>query len=77
MTPLQIRPMIRAELGAGLDWAAGEGWNPGVHDADGFHAADPVGFLLGLLDAAPVSMISAGRSSSAESVWQHGVQAPQ
>jgi hypothetical protein len=41
MTPLQIRPMTRAELGAGLDWAAGEGWNPGVHDADGFHAADP------------------------------------
>jgi len=61
MTTLQIRPMTRAELGAGLDWAADEGWNPGLHDADSFHAADPGGFLLGLLGAEPVSMISAVR----------------
>jgi ribosomal protein S18 acetylase RimI-like enzyme len=61
MTTLQIRPMTRAELGAGLDWAADEGWNPGLHDADSFHATDPGGFLLGLLDAEPVSMISAVR----------------
>ena len=61
MTTLQIRPLTRAELGAGLDWAAEEGWNPGLHDADSFHATDPGGFLLGLLDAEPVSMISAVR----------------
>ncbi len=28
-----------------LDWAADEGWNPGLHDADAFFAADPDGFL--------------------------------
>ena len=61
MMPLQIRPMTRAELDPALDWAAGEGWNPGLHDADSFHGADPGGFLLGLLDAEPVAMISAVR----------------
>lgn len=55
----RIRPMTRAEIDLALDWAADEGWNPGLHDADGFHAADPAGFLLGLLDGKPVASISA------------------
>ncbi|HEX9463076.1 MAG TPA: GNAT family N-acetyltransferase [Alphaproteobacteria bacterium] len=41
-----------------LDWAAGEGWNPGVHDAECFYAADPDGFLLGERAGTPVSCIS-------------------
>lgn len=61
MTALTIRPMSRPELEMGLVWAAAEGWNPGLHDADSFHAADPDGFLLGLLDGEPVGMISAVR----------------
>lgn len=44
-----------------MDWAAAEGWNPGLHDADTFNAADPAGFLLGRLDVEPVAMISAVR----------------
>jgi GNAT superfamily N-acetyltransferase len=28
-----------------LDWAAAEGWNPGLHDADACVATDPDGFL--------------------------------
>ena len=28
-----------------VDWAAAEGWNPGLHDADAFVAADPDGFF--------------------------------
>src|SRR3954468_917648 len=36
-----------------LDWAAAEGWNPGLHDAEAFLAADPEGFLLGRLDGEP------------------------
>ncbi len=28
-----------------LDWAADEGWNPGLHDAAAFFAADPKGYL--------------------------------
>ncbi len=41
-----IRGMSRAELGLALDWAAAEGWNPGLHDAESFHAADPEGFFI-------------------------------
>jgi GNAT superfamily N-acetyltransferase len=61
MTTLQIRPMTRAELELGIEWAAQEGWNPGLHDADTFHATDPGGFLMGVLDAEPVGMVSAVR----------------
>ena len=53
--------MTRAELDSRLEWAAAEGWNPGLHDAESFHAADPGGFLLGLVDDEPVGMISAVR----------------
>ena len=41
-----------------LDWAAAEGWNPGLRDAEAFLAADPEGFLLGRLDGQPVAAIS-------------------
>ena len=46
----QIRRMGRSDLNMALCWAAREGWNPGLHDADCFYAADPDGFLIGLLD---------------------------
>ena len=61
MSALQIRPMSRDELEIGIEWAAAEGWNPGLHDAESFFAADPGGFLVGLLDDQPVGMISAVR----------------
>ncbi|MDA7088477.1 GNAT family N-acetyltransferase [Pseudomonas sp. SA3-5] len=53
-----IRTMTRAEVDLAIDWAAAEGWNPGVHDADCFYAADPNGFLIGLLGAEPIAVIS-------------------
>lgn len=53
--------MTRAELEIAVEWAAREGWNPGLSDADAFHAADPAGFLLGRLDGEPVAVISAVR----------------
>jgi ribosomal protein S18 acetylase RimI-like enzyme len=56
-----IRPMSREEVGLALDWAAAEGWNPGLHDAPCFHAADPQGFLLGLQGEEPVASISVVR----------------
>lgn len=56
-----IRPMMRAELDLALDWAAAEGWNPGLFDADAFYAADPEGFLIARLDGEPVAVISAVR----------------
>lgn len=59
MSGLRIRTMTRDELELGIGWAAAEGWNPGLHDADRFHAADPDGFFVGLLDDQPIGMISA------------------
>lgn len=41
-----------------LDWAAGEGWNPGLSDAEAFLAADPGGFLVGSIGGEPVAAIS-------------------
>ncbi|EKV00989.1 acetyltransferase [Leptolyngbya sp. PCC 7375] len=58
-TIYQIRPMTRGELDLAVDWAAAEGWNPGLHDADCFYNADPTGFLMGFLDGAPIASISA------------------
>lgn len=61
MSVLRIRTMTRDELELGIGWAAAEGWNPGLNDADSFHAADPDGFFVGLLDEQSIGMISAVR----------------
>jgi ribosomal protein S18 acetylase RimI-like enzyme len=58
MSELTIRPIRRDELDTMIDWAAAEGWNPGLHDADPFHAADPEGFLMGFIGDEPVACIS-------------------
>ncbi len=55
----EVRPMSREDLQMALDWAADEGWNPGIEDADCFLAADPEGFLMAYLDGEPVASISA------------------
>ncbi len=41
-----------------VEWAAREGWNPGLADADCFHAADPAGFLIGHIAGQPAACIS-------------------
>ena len=41
--------MRREEVAFAIDLAAREGWNPGLHDAECFFAADPDGFLIGEL----------------------------
>ncbi len=56
-----IRSMTREEINTALDWAHDEGWNPGIFDADAFHAADETGFLIGMLGDEKVAMISAIR----------------
>ncbi len=50
--------MTRADLEIALDWAAAEGWNPGLHDGDPFFAADPGGFLIGFVGDAPAAVVS-------------------
>lgn len=42
--------MRRDELDVLVDWAAREGWNPGLHDADVFWATDPEGFVAAEVD---------------------------
>ena len=47
---LQIRTMTRAEVDELVEWAAQEGWNPGLHDADIFWRTDPDAFIAAELD---------------------------
>jgi GNAT superfamily N-acetyltransferase len=54
----RIRVMSRAELDRTIEWAAIEGWNPGLNDADAFYAADPAGFFVGVLAGEPIASIS-------------------
>ena len=51
--------MTRDELDLAVAWAAAEGWNPGLYDADCFYKTDPTGFLMGFLNGEPVASISA------------------
>lgn len=54
-----IKPMTRSEVDLAVDWAAQEGWNPGLDDGGVFFQTDPQGFLIGYLDTKPVGCISA------------------
>ena len=53
-----IKTMSRAELDIAVEWAAIEGWNPGLYDADSYFVADPTGFLMGVLEEEPIASIS-------------------
>lgn len=57
--------MRAAELPLALDWAAAEGWNPGLADGACFLAADPGGFLIAELAGEPVGCVSAVRYGGA------------
>ncbi len=57
----EITTAGRDEVALAVEWAAAEGWNPGLADADCYFTADPQGFLVGLLDGEPVATISAVR----------------
>ncbi|NHI01925.1 GNAT family N-acetyltransferase [Oceanimonas sp. MB9] len=54
----RIRVMNREEVNLAIEWAAEEGWNPGLHDAQCYFSADPHGFLIGLLDDEPIATLS-------------------
>lgn len=59
MSSPRVSVMTESDLRTLVEWAAGEGWNPGDHDAVAFHAADPAAFL-GIADG---------------SGWQAGISA--
>ncbi len=55
---MTVRAMTLDDLHTVLQWAADEGWNPGLDDARAFHAADPAGFLIKEVAGEPVAAIS-------------------
>jgi GNAT superfamily N-acetyltransferase len=46
------------EISIALDWAAAEGWNPGLADHACFATVDRDGFFIGELDGAPAATVS-------------------
>jgi GNAT superfamily N-acetyltransferase len=51
--------MNREDVDLAVDWAALEGWNPGLNDADTYFRADPNGFFLAEVNGEPAGCISA------------------
>ena len=58
MVGISFDQMTRPELDLALDWAASEGWNPGLDDAEAFYATDPQGFFVARDAGQPVAAIS-------------------
>ena len=54
-----VRTMSADDVALAVEWAAAEGWNPGLHDAECFRAGDPDGFFIGEWRGEPVACISA------------------
>ncbi|WP_349433747.1 GNAT family N-acetyltransferase [Pararhizobium sp. A13] len=64
MPPI-IRKASRADLDILIDWAAREGWNPGLDDAAAFWAADPEGFWIAEEDGVVAAALSLVRYDAA------------
>ena len=56
--PFTVRVMTASDISLAGDWAAAEGWNPGLNDAACFATVDPHGFHIGELHGAAASTIS-------------------
>lgn len=54
-----IRRMRADEIQIAIDWAAQEGWNPGIHDANTYYQADSNGFFVGEIGGQAISVGSA------------------
>jgi ribosomal protein S18 acetylase RimI-like enzyme len=55
----EIRVMHPHEIALAVEWAAREGWNPGLADAECFAVVDPQGFLIELVNGEPAATVSA------------------
>ena len=58
MSELHIRNLRPEEISLAIDWAAAEGWNPGLCDAASFAVPDAQGFFVGEIDGEPVATVS-------------------
>ena len=59
MSEYKIRRMSYDEMKTAVDWAADEGWNPGLNDAGCFYNTDAKGWWGGFLDGKLIATISA------------------
>ncbi|MDD4005235.1 MAG: hypothetical protein PHW69_08555 [Elusimicrobiaceae bacterium] len=59
MSKITYRRMTRGDLDYVIDWAAAEGWNPGMNDAELFYRVDPAGYFMAFDGDKPVGAISA------------------
>ncbi len=55
---IQITNMTKDDLDLAMNWANGEGWNPGLFDADTFFPTDPGGFFTAKLNREHLGFIS-------------------
>ncbi|WP_426615507.1 GNAT family N-acetyltransferase [Bradyrhizobium sp. McL0616] len=58
MSNLQIRNLRPEEISVAVNWAAAEGWNPGLADAACFAIPDAQGFFVAEIDDEPVATVS-------------------
>ena len=67
--PDMAAPVITTADAAGVallvDWAAAEGWNPGLDDAAAFRSADPDGFLIATVDGEAVGGVRSSPTTPA------------
>jgi hypothetical protein len=61
MSQTEIAVATVAEVERLIDWAAREGWNPGLGDLVPFRAADPDGFRVVRRDGEPIAGVSVVR----------------
>lgn len=59
MSECIVRRLKVVEVEQLIDWAAAEGWNPGINDAAAFHATDAEGFIGAFVDGEMVAGIAA------------------
>ncbi|MEI6159953.1 MAG: GNAT family N-acetyltransferase [Roseococcus sp.] len=65
MSPdVEIRGMRAQEIPLAVEWAAREGWNPGLSDAVAFAAADPGGFLCAVRGEDMLACITAVKTGA-------------
>lgn len=58
MSDLRIRVMRPEEIAIAADWAAAEGWNPGLGDTACFATVDREGFLIGEVEGGAAATVS-------------------
>ncbi|QIP09271.1 GNAT family N-acetyltransferase [Bradyrhizobium symbiodeficiens] len=58
MSDLLIRNLRPEDISLAVDWAAAEGWNPGLSDAACFAIPDAQGFFVGEIDGEPIATVS-------------------